>query len=173
MDRWERKIRKLNFRLTNRKFLLYIKQAEGVKKKPLYHNLIILFFLFFLSACAKDFQLKKKEEFQVLRNRIEEYWGFIIKGEIEKAYILEHPKYREEISLLKYLNRFKVVKYENFEIMDIKIEANRAEAEIEITHRYMVKHFIDKNIKKKIIDRWVKTKGFWFHFPEGFDIIKE
>lgn len=139
-------------------------------QKLLSIHLIFLSFIFLISACVKDFQLKKQEEFQVLRNRIDEYWGYIIKGDIEKAYNFEHPTYREQTSILKYLNRFKIVKYESFEIMDIKIEAKKAEAEIDLVQRYIIKYFMDKSIKKKIIDRWVRTKGLWFHIPEGFEI---
>lgn len=143
---------------------------QGVNQKKFINYIFLLSSLFFLSACVKEGKLKGEREIQILRNRIDEYWNYVIKGEIEKAYNFEHPKYREKISILKYLNRFKIVKYENYELMDIKIESNRGEVEIEINQRYMVKHFMDKNIKKKIIDRWVKSKDNWFHIPEGFDI---
>jgi hypothetical protein len=31
---------------------------------------------------------------------------------------------------------------------------------------------MDKNFKKKLIDRWAKWGKIWYHLPEGFDLKK-
>lgn len=94
----------------------------------------------------------------------------MVKRDIENAYTFEHPKYREETSLLKYLNRFKIVKFDNFEILDIKMDSSKADVDLDVTQRYLLKYFMKKDIKKRVIDRWVKFEGKWFHLPEGFNI---
>lgn len=143
---------------------------QGVDLKKFIKYILIFNLFFIIFSCTKDIQFTKEDEFLILKKRVNEYWTYIIKGDIEKAYNLEHPKFREQTNIIKYINRYKVIKYENFEIIDIRMDSDIVEVDLEIIHKYLIKYFWKKDIKRKLIDRWAKFEGVWFHIPEGFNI---
>lgn len=141
-----------------------------MKPENFFKLILIINFIFLLSSCTKNVQFKKEDEFSILKKRVSEFWIYNIKGDIEKAYNFEHPKYREQTSIIKYLNRFRIIKYENFEINDIRMDSDTAEVDLEITYKYLLKYFMKKDIKRIVTDKWVKNEGVWFHIPEGFNL---
>jgi hypothetical protein len=123
--------------------------------------------LIFLNYCAtKPEVISRADEQEILKNQIQEYWQYNINGNIEKAYQLETPEFREKVSLIEYLNRFKLVKYLNVDILEIKIEGERGKATVNLTYMVLLKRLIQEKLRKVKEEDWIKIESIWYHIPE-------
>lgn len=87
---------------------------------------------------------------------------------MEKAYQFEVPEFREKVSIIEYLNRFKLVKYLEADVSEIDIKDKGAKIVVNVTYIYMLKKVTDKKMKRLETERWEKIKGVWYHIPEGW-----
>jgi hypothetical protein len=114
----------------------------------------------------------KKDEKAKLRDRINEYWQYRIKEDVERAYQCEVPAFREKVSILEYLNRFKLVKYLDAEVQEIEVKGREASSKLKLTYSVLLKAISEKKLSKLEEETWVKVKGTWYHLPEGFEMKK-
>ena len=135
-----------------------------------------VFFFFlpltFLVHCAGP-QVAKEEEKAKLRSRIDEYWQYRIKGDVERAYQCELPAFRETVSILQYVNRFKLVRYVDAEVQEIDIDVRDATSKTKVTYIVFFKAFRDRKLSKLEQEKWVKIENTWYHVPEDFDMKKD
>jgi hypothetical protein len=131
----------------------------------------LLVALIFLIHCAGPQVALEKEEAK-LRNRIDEYWQYRIKGDVERAYQFEVPSFREKYSVLYYVNRFRMVKYLEADIQEVKIEGKEAGSAVKLTYLMLVKGLTKKKLTKLEQEKWVNIKSTWYHVPEDFDMKK-
>jgi len=121
-----------------------------------------------LTHCSTKSQaIKKEEEKEVLRNRIQEYWKYRIDGKVDKAYQCELPEFRDRVSILEYVQRFKLVRYVEAEIVEIDIKNDEAQGVMKLTYMYMLKKLTSKKIPIQEIERWRRINGVWYHVPEN------
>jgi len=123
--------------------------------------------LIFLSYCAtKPEVITRVDEQKILRDRIQEYWQYKINGNIEKAYQLETSGFRESVSLIEYLNRFKLVHYLKADISKIEIEGERGKASVNLTYVMFLKRLTQEKLRKIEEEDWIKIKSIWYHIPK-------
>ena len=127
--------------------------------------------LSFLTHCAGP-QVVGEEEKAKLRDRINEYWQYRIKEDVEKAYQFEVPAFREKVSILQYVNRFKLVKYLDAEVQEIEVKGREASSSSKLTYVIFLKAISGKKLSKLEKEKWVKVKGTWYHVPEDFEMKK-
>jgi hypothetical protein len=126
-----------------------------------------------LANCATKSEIVVREdEREVLSKNIKEYWGNIIEGKIDKAYLFELPEFREKVSIIDYLNRFKLFKYTEAELLEIEMKGNEANSTVKVTYRMLLKRLAEKDLTKLEKAVWIK-KDSWYHIPEGFEIAKK
>ena len=128
--------------------------------------------LAFLTGCAGP-QVVKEDEKANLRNRINEYWQYRIKGDVEKAYQFEVPSFREKYSVLYYVNRFRIVRYLEAEVREIGIDGKEASSTVKLTYVVLLKRLTDTKLAKLEQEKWIKIKDTWYHVPEDFEMKKE
>lgn len=140
-------------------------------------KLLLLFKLFlaftlsfsFLFSCAARETVVKKDEREVLRGRIEEYWKLKVDGFSEKAYLYLVPSYREKHSILQYAAQFRMVRYREAEVMEIDIKGDDAFSLVNVTYTVFLKRLANKELKRIEHERWARVDGLWYHVPEGFE----
>ncbi len=139
------------------------------KRIHLFARVLVAFLaLFLLTHCSTKSQaVKKEEEREVLRNRIQEYWKYRIEGKVDKAYQCELPEFRERVSVLEYAQRFKLVRYLEAEILEIDIKDHEAQGTMKLTYIYMLKRLTGKKIPAQEVEHWRRIKGVWYHLPES------
>jgi hypothetical protein len=125
-----------------------------------------------LSACAGP-RVVKEDEKAGLRNRINEYWQYRIKGDVERAYQMEVPLFREKYSVLHYMNRFRLVRYLEAEIQELRIEGKEATSTVKLTHVVLLKGLTNKKLTKLEQEKWINIKSAWYHVPEESEMKKE
>jgi hypothetical protein len=148
--------------------------------------MILCFFTIFMGVlgCAQNAEIVVRiDEREVLTNRIREYWQHQINGYVDRAYLYEYPEFREKVSLLEYLNRFKLVRYREAEILDVVINGGEAESQVKLTYAMLLTkapRSMGAAVQKKLTNMtkfdkatWFKKDGHWYHIPEGFEIAKK
>jgi len=134
-------------------------------------NFLVIFL--FLTHCASKTNLIREDEREVLRNRIKEYWLYQINGNVEKAYQCEVPVFREKVSIIEYLNRFKLIKYLESDVLEVDINGDEADSTVRLTYRMLLKKIERKSWSKIEKERWIREKNIWYHIPEGFETTKK
>jgi uncharacterized protein YchJ len=114
-----------------------------------------------------------EEEKTKFRNRVNEYWQYRIKGDIERAYQCEVPAFREKVSILQYANRFKLVKYLDAEVWEIEFKGTEASSKSKVTYVIFLRAIKDKQLSKLEEEKWMKVEGTWYHVPEDFRMKKD
>jgi uncharacterized protein YchJ len=114
----------------------------------------------------------REEEKAKLRDRINEYWKYRIKGDAERAYQCEVPAFREKVSILQYANRFKLIKYLDAEVQEIEVKGGEASSSSKLTYVIFLRAITGKKLNKLEKEKWVKVKGTWYHVPEDFEMMK-
>lgn len=127
--------------------------------------------LTFLAHCAGP-QVTGEKEKAKLKNTIDTYWQYRIKGDAEKAYQCEVPAFREQVSILQYVHRFKLVKYLDIEVKEIEIKGREATSNSRLTYLIFLRGISNTKLTKLEQENWIKIKDTWYHVPEDFDMKK-
>jgi len=114
----------------------------------------------------------REEEKAKLRDRVNEYWQYRIKGDVERAYQCEAPAFREKVSILQYVNRFKMVKYLDAEVQEIEVKGGEASSKLKLTYVIFLRAISNKKLSKLEEEKWVKIEGAWYHVLEDFEMKK-
>ncbi len=133
----------------------------------LLNSIILASGLVFLTQCATKPEVKKPDERQVLRERIEGYWQERINAKIELAYQYEYPAYREKTTILQYGSPFRLLRYQEAKISELEVEGERAKAQVLVTFVANAVKLRQKQLQKIEEEVWVKEKGVWYHVPEA------
>ena len=128
--------------------------------------------LSFLVQCVGP-QVVKEEERAKVRDRINEYWQYKIKGDIEKAYQCELPTFREKVSVLVYANHFRTFRYLDAEVQDIEVKGREANSKVKLTYVVALKIISGKKLSRSVDEKWVNIEGTWYHMPEDFKAKKD
>lgn len=113
------------------------------------------------------------EEKEKLRDRINEYWQYRIKEDVERAYQCEVPAFREKVPIFQYLNRFKLVKHLDAEVQEIEVKGGEASSSLKLTYVIFLKAISEKKLSKLEKEKWVRIEGTWYHVPEDFEMKKD
>jgi len=128
--------------------------------------------LSFLVQCVGP-QVVKEEERAQVRDRVNEYWQYKIKGNIEKAYQCELPAFREKVSVLIYASHFRTFRYLDAEVQDIEVKGREANSKVKLTYVVVIKKISGKKLNRSVEEKWINIEGTWYHMPEGFETKKD
>jgi len=134
------------------------------KGNPAFYIAICLLILW---GCVKKETVKNMSSEEVLRERVTEYWEFMIKGEIDKSYGYEEPFYRKTVNMTNHIKSINTVsaRWKRAEIKTIKIKDDMAEVYLMLRIEMM---FPKENIGKieqemPLTDKWISVDGIWYH----------
>lgn len=121
-----------------------------------------------LPRCATGPEVAPRDEREVFRERVQMYWQHRIDAKVEQAYQFEHPEFREKTSILQYGNSYKVIKYVDARVSEVRVEGERGKAQISVTYVMLFRQLMNKHLTKTEEENWVKIKGVWYHVPQVF-----
>ena len=127
--------------------------------------------LSFLVQCVGP-QVVKEEERSKVRDRVNEYWQYKIKGDIEKAYQCELLAFREKVSVLQYASHFRTFRYLDAEVQEIEVKGREANSKVKLTYVVTIKVISGKKLNRFVEEKWINIEGTWYHMPEGFETKK-
>jgi hypothetical protein len=163
-------------------YLFDYKVTDGVKE-IFYNNSILktifsfLFILISLTYCAARQEVSiRQDENEILRKRINEYWQYHINANpanIEKAYQLELPEFRERVSVLEYAQRYKLIKYMEAEVLEIDVKEKEGKGKVKLSYMMFLKNMPKPTWTKIEDEEWIKRGEIWYHIPEGFGLAKK
>jgi hypothetical protein len=134
---------------------------------------LCLFFLLILVNCAaKTAIVQKPDESEILRSRATEYWGYYLNmnmKNLENAYRMEAPAYREQVSIIAYANQFKMIRHLDANVLKAEVEGKKGKTEVTYSYRIGLPR-IDKKLTNTEIENWVKVEGIWYHIPKAFQM---
>src|SRR3990172_5834863 len=113
--------------------------------------------LILVAHCAGPQVVAERERAQV-KDRIHEYWQYKIKGDVEKAYQCELPAFRENVSILQYVNRFRLIKYTGAEIQEIDVKGKEATSTSKVAYIIFLNGITGKKLNRVENERWEKIK---------------
>ena len=148
----------------------------GVKQRflrfPFLRIIISLFMIaaFSISCATRPEIISKEDEREALKKRVEQYWYYQIRGQVDKTYECEVPGYREKVSLVEYLNKYKLIRYLEADIAKIEVEGEAASVSMNLTYRMALKYITQRKLTRTEQDRWIKINKVWYHIPEGFEM---
>ncbi len=137
----------------------------GVRKV---RNSIILVLILLLASgiiqCTTKTRIIKENDEAVLRRRVQEYWSYRIKGELDKSYLYESPDYREKINIVRYINQLgrSPVKWEGFEILEIWASGEEGHVKLNTKYRYLIRQTTKAAFERAVEEQWVKKEGQWY-----------
>ncbi len=143
----------------------------------------IFFILIILTHCAarqeviikEDKRIVQIDERELLRKRVNDYWQYHInaKVDVEKAYLSEHPGFREKVPLMEYLDQYRMTKHLEVNVLSVEVEGERGKALVELKYTMYLTQLPKKDWTKKEEDQWIKIKNEWYHIPKGFELAKK
>lgn len=117
----------------------------------------LIAFLVSLAGCAA-LGLRQEER---LRERVTAYWEALRVGDFVTAYPYEEVS-RGTVSLQNYVKRKGGVRYRSYRIKAIRFP-NPNEAEVTLAVEYTAPPVINRPVKGRLVDRWVRRDGTWYH----------
>lgn len=136
-----------------------------IRKK---NNIIVILILLIASGitqCAPKTQIIKEDDGAILRRRVQEYWGYKIKGEWDKSYLYESPEFREKVNLVKYINQYgrSMIRREGFDILEVWTSGEEGYVKLKTQHRYMIPQVQKKAAFESAEEEmWVKKENQWY-----------
>ena len=96
-----------------------------------------------------------------LRQRVAAYWEAIKIGDFVAAYHFEEVSLGK-ISLQNYVKGRGGIRYRSYRIESIRFP-EPDEAEVTLAVEYTAPPVVNRPVKSRIIDRWVRRDGTWYH----------
>jgi hypothetical protein len=121
-----------------------------------------------LTHCATGPEVTRKDEREAFRERVQAYWQHRVDGKIEQAYQFELPAYREKTSILQYGNSYKIMKYLEANVREVRVEGEKGKAQIGVIYIMLFNRLMNKHLTKTEEENWVNIKGVWYRIPQGF-----
>jgi len=118
-----------------------------------------------LIQCSPKTQIIKESDETVLRRRVEEYWGYKIKGEWSKSYLYESSDFRKGMTIEGYITQYgrSVVKWERFDILEVWASGEEGHAKVNATYRFIIPQTRKAVVSRVVQEQWMKNEGQWFH----------
>ena len=134
---------------------------------------LIIGSLVLLTHCATKPEVTRRDEREVFRERVQEYWQHRVDAKIEQAFQFELPSYKEKTSILKYGNSYKIMKYLEANVSEVQVEGEKGKAQVKTTYIMLFSRLMNKHLTKTETENWVKIKGVWYRIPQGFEDEKK
>ena len=132
-------------------------------------NIILVLILLIVSStihCSPKGQVVKESDEAVLKRRVQEYWTYRIKGQLDKSYLYEAPEYKEKMDLVRYITLYGrgTVRWEGFEIMELWASGEEGYVRLNAKARYQIPKFQEYVFDRVIEEKWIKKEGQWYHY---------
>ena len=103
-----------------------------------------------------------------LRSRVNAYWQHKIKGEFDRAYLLESPDIREKITLTNYIKaQTGGVIWRDVDIESVSINEDLATVILKINYVFLGMFGPKEGISRQINDYWQLQKGKWYRLQRS------
>lgn len=135
--------------------------------------LCLLFFLCLASCAANvserplalDFSSPRKKD--LLRQRVEAFWRYMIQGDLERAYSFYDPFFRAKMDVKEFVVKHQTVKYKKAEFIDAKIEGNIAKVKVKVTYyipkiKVINRTFSVPETTKEFEETWLFIGDNWY-----------
>ena len=124
-----------------------------------------LVMLLLIGACAG--KQPRMDTESSLKARVNTYWQHKIKGEFDKAYLLESSDIREKVSLTNYIQASAGgTIWLKAAIKSVAIEGSSATVHVEITYAIMGIYCPKEGLTRTIRHYWHLEDGIWYHRPK-------
>ncbi len=126
--------------------------------------LLLAFVAFSIIHCTAKPQVVKVDEEAALRTRAQEYWDYRLTGKWDKSYLYESPEYRENFSIVSYINQNgrSPVKWEGIDIVEVWTSGNEGRVKMNTKYRYRIPQTKKAAFDKVLEEEWVKVEGQWY-----------
>jgi hypothetical protein len=128
--------------------------------------LFMVIVLAFLAGCAaqtRPMTMTPEEKESLLRQRIAEFWNSMIDAEWLKAYSYYDPFYRARITKEASMQGKGLIKYYAFNIENIEIRGNIADAKIKVNFEVPKIVLKDKTGSVPRQDRVIDARWLWIY----------
>jgi len=117
--------------------------------------------------CTPKAELVKEDDAAILRKRVEEYWTYRVKGELDKSNSYESPEYREKINLVRYINQLgrSPMKWDGFDIIEVWTTGEEGHVKLNTRYRYLLPQTTKAAFERMIEEEWIKKGGQWYRRP--------
>ena len=141
-----------------RKLKMEVKRLGNIAK---IFSCLLLVALF---QCTPKSQLVKEDEATILRRRVQEYWSYRVKGELDKSYLYESPEYREKINLVSYINQLgrSPMKWQGFDILELWTTGEEGHVKLNTKYRYLLPQTAKAVFERMADEEWIKKGGEWY-----------
>jgi hypothetical protein len=115
-----------------------------------------------LAGCAA---LQPKTPEEQVRQRAEERWATLIKGDFEKAWTYTQPAFRAIVKQAEYRKRFGAGgQWRGAQVHDVSCEAERCTARIRLTTRVTMPPFRNHDLTGAFDETWIREDGNWWYY---------
>lgn len=127
--------------------------------------------LWALSGCVtlqpEDSEKWRQSQQPVLKDRAEERWGALIKGDFEKAYTFSSPDFRAVVSAQQYRGKFgRALSWRLARVVNVSYDAPTvATVSVEVTYRASLPGTGGEMIETQslISEKWIyKNREWWY-----------
>lgn len=128
-------------------------------------NKRVIFILFlFLVLCAGCAGMPVGRT-ETLTERVNQYWGYLIKNDFEKSYLYESPEYRQGVTALGYAKSFGGgVTWLDARVDKIEEKGDEAVVHVEIRYFWNMALVMPKDgMKSTALENWKFVEGVWYH----------
>ncbi len=133
------------------------------RKKNIILVILILVAALGITQCGPRPQIIKEDDGAILRQRVQEYWSYKVKGQLDKTYPYESPDYRSGVSLVGYITKYGrlPMRYEGFEVVDLWTSGDEGHVKVNALCRYFLKEKTPV-FQRQMEETWVKAEGQWY-----------
>jgi len=141
------------------------------------NRIFLLFLIVSLAACAgmkstgKNMAvgegLSSPERVELLRQRVSDFRTAFIEEDYEKVYYIYDPFYRAVTNKYAFMGSAGRIKYQEFEIKDIKVEGNVAKVKVRLvysmpTTKFKRSEFTVPETQAEIEETWLYIYDNWY-----------
>jgi hypothetical protein len=126
--------------------------------------LCMIVILVFFAGCAvqkRPALMTPEERGTLLRQRITEFWSFMVDAEWLKAYPYYDPFYRIKVSKEGFMSGKGLLKYYAFNIEQVEIKGNIADVKVKVNFEAPKIVFKDKTTNVPRQDRIIEERWLW------------
>ena len=139
-------------------------------------NIILVFLMVIsLTACASMKSTSKgmaedlgsPEKIELLKQRVNDFWAAFIEEDYEGIYYLYDPFFQARTDKYAFMGRLGRIKYQEFEIKDIKVEGNVAQVKVSLMYsmpkfRLKVEEFSVPATPAEFEENWLYIYDNWY-----------
>lgn|GEM_PF-6601050 len=126
----------------------------------------VIFLLIIFLGCAKKEAIRvQAPNGEGLKERVMAYCGYLANQEFDKAYSMEYPLYKKNVSLTQYIRKHtnSMMAYEGCEVSGLQEDGDDATVDLQMKVSVRVPGAKAFQHSKAMSEKWVRINGEWYH----------